>query len=140
VTDSAKKIVGEIGFPLVIFAVNPFIHDGYKTAANKSALYRALKSLGMNYKFAVCAQPLKGEMVTVKSFFGQSNNEQPEIQELSKRVYETFKIPVCKLHIQKTTQKAYLCALQPINKEEFSKQDLEVLSKQVKLISQQGEC
>ena len=62
VTDSVKKIVSEIGFPVVIFAVSPFIYDGYKTANNKSALYRALKSLGMNYKFAVCAQSLKVQL------------------------------------------------------------------------------
>jgi len=53
VTDSVKKITSELDFPMVIFAVNPFIHEGYKTANNKSALYRAVKSLGMNYKFAV---------------------------------------------------------------------------------------
>src|SRR5665647_3894154 len=39
VTDSVKKIVSELGFPVVVFAVNPFIYDGYKTANNKSALY-----------------------------------------------------------------------------------------------------
>ena len=61
VTDSVKKITNELGFPVILFAVNPFIYDGYKLAHNKSALYRAMKSLGMNYKFAVCAQPLKGE-------------------------------------------------------------------------------
>src|SRR4030066_1776372 len=71
VTDSIKKITSEIGLPVVLYAVNPFIHDGYKTANNKTALYRAVKSLGMNYKFTVCAQPLKGEMHTFKSFFGK---------------------------------------------------------------------
>jgi hypothetical protein len=70
VTDSVKKIINELNFPVVIFAVNPFIYNGYKTARNKSALYRAMKSLGMNYKFAVCAQPLKGVMLSVKAFFG----------------------------------------------------------------------
>src|SRR4030067_2616098 len=32
VTDSVKKIVSDFGFPVVVFAVNPFIHEGYKTA------------------------------------------------------------------------------------------------------------
>ena len=71
VTDSVKKIITELGFPVILFAVNPFIYDGFKIAHNKSALYRGMKSLGMNYKFAVCAQPLKGELLTVKSFFGK---------------------------------------------------------------------
>ena len=72
VTDSVKKIINEIGFPVILFAVNPFIYDGYKVANNKSALYRAMKSLGMNYKFAVCAQPLKGELFSVKSLLRQN--------------------------------------------------------------------
>jgi hypothetical protein len=64
VTDSVKKIVTEIGFPVMLVAVNQFIYDGYKIAQNKSALYRAMKSL-YNYKFAVCAQPLA--LCTIKS-------------------------------------------------------------------------
>ena len=79
VTDSVKKIISEIGFPVVIFAVNPFIYDGYKTANNKSALYRVKKSLGMNYKFAVCAQPLKGDLFSIKTFFGKCQTQDPQI-------------------------------------------------------------
>ena len=56
VTDSVKKIMAELKLPVVVFAVNPFIYEGYQIAKNKSALYRAMKSLGMNYKFTVCAQ------------------------------------------------------------------------------------
>jgi hypothetical protein len=139
VTDSVKKIVSELGFPVIIFAVNPFIYDGYKIAQNKSALYRAMKSLGMNYKFAVCAQPLKGELSTVKSFFGKTLDGEARTEKIAQQVYETFKIPVCKLHIQKTQDKAYLCGLQPVNKEELSEQDLQIISKEVLLISEQGE-
>jgi len=139
VTDSVKKIITELGFPVMLIAVNPFIYDGYKIAQNKSALYRAMKSLGMNYKFAVCAQPLKGELFTVKSFFGRAQTMDTPTQEIAKRVYETFKIPVCKLHIQKTVDKAYLCGLQPVEKEELSRQDLQTISREVLLISEQGE-
>ena len=139
VTDSVKKISNELGFPVVLFAVNPFIYDGYKTAQNKSGLYRAMKSLGMNYKFAVCAQPLRGELLGVKSFFGKTFSLDLQTQKIAKRVYETFKIPLCKLHIQKTVDKAYLCGLQPVNREELSEQDLQIISKEVSLISEQGE-
>jgi hypothetical protein len=137
-TDSVKKIVSELGFPVVVFAVNPFIYSGYKTAANKSALYRVMKSLGMNYKFAVCAQPLKGKMLSVKSFFGKSN-EGEEIKRITEKVYETFKIPLCKLHIQKVEAQSYLSGLQPITKDELSSNDLQTISKEVSLISEQGE-
>jgi len=139
VTDSVKKIMTELGFPVILFAVNPFIYDGFKIAQNKSALYRAMKSLGMNYKFAVCAQPLKGDLLTVKSFFGKVASAEPQAELIAKKVYETFKIPVCKLHIQKTVDKAYLCGLQPVEKEELSREDLQTISKEVLLISEQGE-
>ncbi len=138
VTDSVKKIISELGFPVIVFAVNPFIYDGYKTANNKSALYRAMKSLGMNYKFAVCVQPLKGEIFTFKSFFGKCNKD-VEIQKISTEVYEIFGIPVCKLHVQKVDGKAYLCGLEPVSKEELSEQDLQMISREVSLISEQGE-
>ena len=139
VTDSVKKITNELGFPVILFAINPFIYDGYKRAHNKSSLYRAMKSLGMNYKFAVCAQPLKGELFAVKSFFGKTVSQDSQMQKIAEKVYEIFKIPLCKLHIQKTVDKAYLCGLQPVSREELSEQDLQIISKEVSLISEQGE-
>jgi hypothetical protein len=139
VTDSVKKIITELGYPVILFAVNPFIYDGYKIANNRSALYRGMKSLGMNYKFAVCAQPLMGELFTIKTLFGKTTKQDLQTQEISKRVFETFRIPVCNLHIQKTVDKAYLCGLQPVSKEELSEQDLQQISREVSLISEQGE-
>ena len=139
VTDSVKKIASKLGFPVVVFAVNPFIYDGYMIANNKSALYRAMKSLGMNYKFAVCAQPLRGEISTFKSFFGKCSVQDQEIERISQKVYDIFKIPICKLHIQKTDEKAYLCGMQPVGKKELSKQDLQLISKEVLHILEQGE-
>jgi hypothetical protein len=133
VTDSVKKIITELNFPVVIFAVNPFIYDGYKIANNKSALYRALKSLGMNYKFAVCAQPLRGEMLSFKSIFGKCEQDE-ESRRISEKVYELFKIPLCKLG-----KKAYLCGLQPLRKDELSPHDMETISREITLISEQGE-
>ena len=140
VTDSVKKIINEIGFPVLLFAVNPFIYNGYKVACNKSTLYRAMKSLGMNYKFAICAQPLKGELLTVKTYFGKTTSQESSTREIAEKVYETFRIPLCKLCIQKTVDKAYLCGLQPVHKEELSEQDLQLISQEVSLISEQGEA
>ncbi|MGO8807465.1 MAG: RimK-like ATPgrasp N-terminal domain-containing protein [Candidatus Bathyarchaeia archaeon] len=139
VTDSVKKIINALGFPVLVFAVNPFIYGGFKVANNKSALYRAMKSLGMNYKFAVCAQPLKGELSAVKAYFGKTINEDPETEKIAEKVYKIFGIPICKLYIQKTVDKAYLSGLQPVNREELSEQDLKIISKEVSLISEQGE-
>jgi len=138
VTDSVKKIIAQLGFPVVVFAVNPFMYNGFKTANNKSALYRAMKSLGMNYKFAVCVQPLKGEVATFKSFFGKCDQDE-ETRKISRQVYDVFNIPLCKLHVQKADGKAYLCGLQPVGKEELSEQDLKMISREVSLLSEQGE-
>jgi hypothetical protein len=139
VTDCVKKIISDIGLPVVLFAVNPFIYDGFEVANNKSGLYRAMKSLGMNYKFDVCAMPLKGQMVTVKSFFGKCPDGDSEIQAIAEKVYALFKIPVCKLHIQKVDGKAYLNGLQPVKQKELANGDLELISKEIMLFSQQGE-
>jgi hypothetical protein len=138
VTDSVKKIIEEIGLPVVIFAVNPFIYEGYQTAKNKSALYRAMKSLGMNYKFAVCAQPLIGHLHIVKSMFGKTDSADEQINGIAQKVYDLFKIPLCKLHVQKTDNKSFLCGLEHLKETELSKADKDVISKEILLISQQG--
>jgi len=139
VTDRVKKIMSEVGLPVLVFAVNPFIHEGYQIAKNKSALYRAIKSLGMNYKFTVCAQPLRGELLSVKSVFGKCQIQDEQISAITQKVYELFRIPLCKLLVQKAEDKAFLCGLEPLKETELSKTDLELISKEILLISQQGE-
>jgi hypothetical protein len=129
-TSSVKQITSQFAFPVVVFAVNPFSYEGYSTAGNRSALYRAVKSLSMNYKFAVCVQPLKGEMVSFKSIFGKCE-QSAEVAKISERVYDTFKIPMCKLHVQTFRGKAYLCGLQPLRIEEVFPSDLETVSTEV---------
>ena len=93
----------------------------------------------MNYKFTVCASHLLGEMFTVKSFFGKSQMPDEQISALTEKVYELFKIPICKVHVQKTEGKAFLCGLEPMKETDLSKSDLELISKEIMLISQQGE-
>ncbi len=139
VTDSVKQIISEFGFPVVVFAVNPFIYEGFKIAQNKSALYRAMKSLGMNYKFAVCVQPLRGEMISFKSVFGKCGVD-GSVGDISQKVFKVFKIPICKLHVQHIEEKAYLCGLEPLRREELLTSDLKWISEEISLISKQGEC
>lgn len=138
VTDSVKQIMSEFNFPVLVFAVNPFSFDGFKTAQNRSALYRAIKSLGMNYKFDVCAQPLKGEMFSFKSIFGECAQAE-SIRRISEQVYNVFKMPICKLHVQCVGADVYLCGLQPLSREELSPEDLEVVSQKLSQISKNGE-
>jgi hypothetical protein len=138
VTSSVKQIMCQLAFPVVVFSVNPFSYEGYKTAGNRSALYRALKSLSMNYKFAVCAQPLRGQMLSFKSIFGKCEHG-GEVAEISKKVYEVFKIPICKLHVQSVENKAYLCGLQPLGAEAITRNDLETVSAEIFQMSNKGE-
>lgn len=138
VTSSVKQIITEYGFPVVVFAVNPFCYDGFKTAKNKSALYRAVKSLSMNYKFSVCVQPLRGEMLTAKSFFGKTETH-GAVGKVAEKVYELFKLPMCKLHIQLVGSEAYLCGLQPLKTEEIAPSDLKLVSREVSRILSKGE-
>jgi hypothetical protein len=138
VTDSVKQIMCTLEFPVVVFAVNPFCYDGFKTANNRSALYRAVRSLGMNYKFVVCAQPLRGEILSFKSIFGKCEQDQA-LKEISERVYDVFGIPICKLHVQRVGREAFLCGLQPLKREEIGPQDLKLMSEKISEMSNLGE-
>jgi formate-dependent phosphoribosylglycinamide formyltransferase (GAR transformylase) len=130
VTDSVKQIVSQFGFPVVIFPVNPFSYNGFRIARNRSALYRAFKSLTMNYKFAVCAQPLLGEMISFKSIFGKCELDEC-VGLISRKVYGVFKIPICKLHVQRVKGEAYLSGLHPLRMEEILPSDVKTVSEEV---------
>jgi hypothetical protein len=138
VTSSVKQMISEVNFPMVVFAVNPFSYDGFRIANNRSALYRAVKSLGMNYKFAICVQPLRGEMVSFNSFFGKCELKE-NAKRISENVYELFKIPICKLHVQIIRDEAYLSGLQPLKKTEISPFGLNIISERVSQIFKNGE-
>jgi len=138
VTSSVRQMISEVGFPMVVFAVNPFSYEGFIIAKNRSALYRAVKSLGMNYKFAVCVQPFRGEIFSFNSYFGKCELEE-DVQKISEKVYEVFKIPVCKLHVQRIEKSIHLCGLQPVKKEEISPLGLKMISEGVSQFSKNGE-
>jgi hypothetical protein len=138
VTDSVKKIILEFNFPIAIFAVNPFSYNGFKIAKNRSALYRIIKSLSMNYKYAVCAQPFTNEMITFKSIFGKCEINDKGVKEISKQFYETFKIPICKLHVQLFEERACLCGLQPLKTEDILTSDLKIISEEISQMSKKA--
>ena len=138
VTDSAKQIIKELGFPIVVFAVNPFSNGGFKIARNKSALYGALRSFGLNHKFTVCAQPLVGEIISAKTIFGKCNHR-GSVGHVAKKFYETFRLPICKLHIQQFEEKAYLCGIEKLEIEEITPAELKFISEEISRISKIGE-
>jgi hypothetical protein len=138
VTDSVKQIISKFGFPVVVFPVNPFSCSAFKTAKNRSALYRAFKSLSLTYKYAVCAQPLLGEMISFKSIFGECDLDE-RTREISEKVYHAFKIPICKLYVQKAGGNAYLCGFHPLKIEEVLPHDVKAVSEEVFRVSKKGE-
>lgn len=137
VTDSVKQIMSEFNFPLVVFAVNPFSYEGFKIARNRTALYKAVKSLSINYRFAVCAMPLEGQMFSFKSIFGKCTCND-ELSSIAQKVFEVFKIPICKLHVQYVDEKAFLCGLQPVLREEIDYSVARMISERVSLILRDG--
>ena len=137
VTSSINQMMTTFDFPVAVFAVNPFSYDGFKVAKNRSALYRVVRSLSMNYKFAVCVEPVKGTMATFKSIFGKC--EATEFKDISRNVYEAFKIPICKLHVQRVDNTAHLCGLQPVRKEEITPSDLSIISEEISRLREKGE-
>lgn len=137
-TDSVKQIMLNFDFPTVIFAVNPFSFEGFRIAKNRSSLYKAVKSLSMNYKFAVCAQPLLGEIVSFKSIFGKCEVK-GQAQKIAEEVYSLFRIPLCKLHVQLVGEKAFLSGLQQIREDELTQLDLQLLRREVSRLLRDGE-
>ncbi|MBC7130431.1 RimK-like ATPgrasp N-terminal domain-containing protein, partial [Candidatus Bathyarchaeota archaeon] len=97
VAGSVKQIISELSFPVVIFPVNPVSVGVFRIAHNRAALYRAFKSLTMNYKYAVCAMPFYGEIISCKSFFGKCTIDDADVAEIARKIYKELQIPICNL-------------------------------------------
>ena len=129
VSDNVKDIEFEIDLPMLIFPLNPFSNGGYKVVHSEGSLYRAVRSLGMNGKYPVCAEYLLGSLETTRSLFG--NGENPLLQDLAKEVYAEFRLPVFQLLAQIVEGQPYLCNVMPVHPEELTASDLKILSKRV---------
>jgi len=129
VSDNVKDIMFEVDFPMIIFPLHPTSNGGYKVVHSEGSLYRAVKSLGMNQKYPVCAENLFGRLVSVKSLLGSVGD--PIVAEMAAKVYEEFKLPVCRLIVQVVERKPYLCSLASLHSEELTPEDLQVLSERI---------
>ncbi|MCZ7402305.1 MAG: RimK-like ATPgrasp N-terminal domain-containing protein [Candidatus Methanoperedens sp.] len=92
---SAKS---EINAPAVLFAVNPFTNNSMKVVDSDSNLPGMIKKMSMGARFPVSLHPLTGEVLEITQMFGESTNE--ETSGFTKRFYEVFNIPICKLVVQ----------------------------------------
>lgn len=129
VTNSVEEIVTELEFPLVLFPLNPVSYDTFRIADSKKELVEAMKSLGMNFRYPVTAQTLVGRLENVKSIFGSTKTY--ETGSIAKKCYEEFEIPLCKLYIQRTEERNYLCSMSPLQKPDLEPIDLKTISEKL---------
>ncbi|MFA4956476.1 MAG: RimK-like ATPgrasp N-terminal domain-containing protein [Candidatus Methanoperedens sp.] len=92
---SAKS---EINAPAVLFAVNPFTNNSMKVVDSNSNLPGMIKRMSMGARFPVSLHPLTGEVLEIIQMFGESTNDETSV--FTKRFYEVFNIPICKLVVQ----------------------------------------
>ena len=135
VSDNVKDIEFEINLPMLIFPLNPFSNGGFRIVHSEGSLYRAVRSLGMNGKYPVCAEYLLGPLESVRSLLGYVGN--PLLQEMAKGVYAEFRLPVSQLVAQIVEGEPYLCNVMPVHPEELTTSDLEILSKRVEDVERQ---
>ena len=88
----------DIEAPAVLFAVNPFTNNSMKIVDSGSKLPGMIKRMSMDARFPVSLHPLTGEVLEIIQMFGESTNE--ETAGFTKKFYDIFNIPICKLVIQ----------------------------------------
>jgi hypothetical protein len=129
VTDNVKDIMFEVDFPLLIFPLHPASNGGYRVVNSEGSLYRAVRSLGMNQKYPVCAENLFGDLIIVKSLLGLTENR--IASKIAQGVYDEFKIPICKLVLQVLEGEPFLCSLMSVHSDELTSEDLKILSARI---------
>jgi hypothetical protein len=110
---SAKS---EINAPAVLFAVNPFTNNSMKVVDSGSKLPGIIKRMSMGARFPVSLHPLTGEVLEIIQMFGESTNEETSV--FTKRFYEVFNIPICKLVVQIDDGGVVLNHCEPATKKE----------------------
>ncbi|MCX9085839.1 MAG: RimK-like ATPgrasp N-terminal domain-containing protein [Candidatus Methanoperedens sp.] len=92
------SVKSEFNAPVLLFAVNPFTNNSMKVVDSDSKLPEMIKRMSMGARFPVSLHPLTGEVHEIVQMFGESTNE--ETLAFTKRFYEVFNIPICKLVVQ----------------------------------------
>jgi hypothetical protein len=122
VTDSAEEVISGFDLPVMIFAVNPFPTYGFQVAYSKSGLYGVMKRLTMNKRYTICAIPIIGELVSLKTIFGVPINMltksvcDGDVRRISEMIFKLFNVPMFKSYIQRKGDQLYLCGLDPLKK------------------------
>ncbi|MCZ7362224.1 MAG: RimK-like ATPgrasp N-terminal domain-containing protein [Candidatus Methanoperedens sp.] len=102
--------------PVMLFAVNPFTNNSMKIVRSGSRLPGMIKKMSMDARFPVSMHPVEGEVHEIIQMLGESSND--ETSEFTKRFYDVFNIPVCKLIVQIDDGKVILNHCEPAMKKE----------------------
>jgi hypothetical protein len=102
--------------PVMLFAVNPFTNNSMKIVKSSSKLPEMIRKISMGARFPVSLHPVKGEVHEIIQMLGESTDD--ETIEFTKRFYEIFNIPICKLIVQIDDGKVFLNHCEPALKKE----------------------
>ena len=92
------KPKNDLSTPAVLFAVNPFTNNSMKVLKSPKKLPGTIRKMSMDARFPVSLHPVQGEIQEVIQMFGESTGD--ETAEFTKKFFEVFNIPVCKLILQ----------------------------------------
>ncbi len=106
----------DLNTPVILFAVNPFTNNSMKMVKNSSKLHGIIKRMSYNSRFPVSLHPVTGEVREIVQTFGESTNE--ETSGFTKKFFEIFNIPVCKLVVQINDGDVILNHCEPAMKKE----------------------
>jgi len=87
-----------VRLPALLFAVNPFTYNSMKIVDSESKLFNAIESMSFGSRFPVAVHPLVGDVEEAVQVFGLTDKE--EALPLTKRFFDIFKIPICRLIFQ----------------------------------------
>ena len=119
--------------PSLLFAVSPFTYNSMKVVNTDSKLIEMVKKMSMGGRFPVSIHQLTGKVVEVVQVFGESNNK--DLLNFTKKFYEVFNIPICKLVVQIDDNGIALCHCEPALKKEV---DWDIVQKNIKRIRANG--
>ncbi len=88
----------KLAAPVLLFAVNPFTNNSMKVIKSDSRLPGMINKMSYDARFPVSLHPLTGEVHEIIQIFGESTCE--ETAEFTRKFYEIFNIPICKLVVQ----------------------------------------
>ncbi len=107
---------GDLNSPALLFAVNPFTNNSMKVVNSGKKLPYMIKKMSYDARFPVSLHPLTGEVHEIIQIFGESMND--ETKEFTKKFFNVFNIPICKLVVQIGDDGVILNHCEPATKKE----------------------